>query len=112
MAPYWPTRRRKELHRAISQVARVFRIERDWIGAAKFVTEFLVDNGDFQTQRLEFLVECVFHHAAEVDVAEPEMTVIIAADIAVAPSCSSFSIGASPFSPSASINPSASTATP
>ena len=43
----------KELHGAITEVARVLRVEGDRIGAAKFVAEFLVDDRDFQADLLE-----------------------------------------------------------
>ena len=33
----------------------------------------------------KFLVEGVFHHATEVDVAQPQMAVVVAADVAVTP---------------------------
>src|SRR5207253_1299906 len=65
------------------QVARVLRVERDRVGAAQLVTEVLVDHGDRQFQLLHFGRQAVFHHATELDLAQPQVPVRVTDDLAV-----------------------------
>ena len=74
--------REQELDGGITEVARVFGVERDRVGAAEFVAEVLVNEGHFDAEFFEALAQKLLHQAAEFDFAETQMAVLVADNLA------------------------------
>src|SRR5262249_34903907 len=75
----------EELYGAVAEVADVFGIEWDRVGAAKLVTEVLVDEGwSLDAEIVHALRECILDHPAEFDFTETQVVVLVAFHFAVA----------------------------
>ena len=74
--------RAQEFHRRIAEVAGVFGVERNRVGAAQFVAKILVNEGHLDAELFEAHGQQLLHQAAEFDFAQAQMAVVVANDFA------------------------------
>ena len=91
MAPYLAASGEpQKLDRCVAQIARVFAVEGNRIGAAQLVTKGLVHDADFECGMViafqfgDPLGQTILDHAAELDFSQPQVAVRIALENAVA----------------------------
>ena len=74
----------QKFHRAVAEVAGIFGVKRNRIGAAQFVAEILGNEPGFKAELFETRVQKVLHQAAEFNFAQTQMAVVVAQHLAVA----------------------------
>ena len=83
MAPYLSASgEQQKFHRRVAEVARVFGVERNRVGAAQFVAEVLVNEGHLDAELFQARGQQLLHQAAKFDFAQAQMAVVVADDFA------------------------------